>query len=168
MGADQVPAARELLPFQAKLQMPAGHSLVRIADGYPVPLVPDDDIAGAVVTRRYIALEFRVVQRVILHLDGKTFHRRIEAGSLGHGPALEHAVQLQAEVIVQVAGVMLLDDERQAAALPSRRLAARLRSAAEVALAGIFLQHRPALPFSLVPIRQGDIGSLAGKVSSRE
>src|SRR5204863_2796922 len=55
---------------------------------------------------------------------------------------LEHAVELEAEVVVQAAGVVLLDDEGELAAARRRRTA-RLRRPREVAFVPVFAQaHR--------------------------
>ena len=70
------------------------------------------------------------------HLDGDKLHRtflfsdfveafgldrqelvaRIGRGALGDGPGLEHPVHLQAQVVVQPGGVVLLDHETAVAA----------------------------------------------------
>src|SRR5690606_7896426 len=58
----------------------------------------------------------------------------IERGALGNGPARQHAVDLEAEIVVQAGGVVLLDDELQVAAAPGRDLAGRLGGLSEIAL----------------------------------
>ena len=57
------------------------------------------------------------------------------------GPAFQRAIELQAEVVVQVAGVVLLDAELQRmGTFATAALAAGLGRGIEVALARIFLQ----------------------------
>jgi hypothetical protein len=69
---------------------------------------------------------------------------RIEAGSLGHGPALEHALHLETEVVVEARGGVLLDAERPSLALSL--LALRLRRDREVTLPVVFAEsHRRLL-----------------------
>ena len=63
--------------------------------------------------------------------------RGIERRALGHRPGLEHAVELEAEVVVQPRRVMLLDDEAQLRAGRDRGLARRLGGLVEVALGAI-------------------------------
>ena len=82
------------------------------------PAVPDDDGAGTVVARRDHALEVGVLERVILDVDGEALVLGPDRGTLGHGPALQHAVHLEAEVEVQAPGGVLLDDEEPARLRP--------------------------------------------------
>jgi hypothetical protein len=59
---------------------------------------------------------------MVFDMDSKPFVGRIEAGAFGDRPALERAVKLQAEVIMQTGRVVLLD---QIAQLACPRLADR-------------------------------------------
>ena len=79
--------------------MPRSHSIT-----VPPPYSPFGDDA----------FEAAVLERMVLDLHREPLVRRIEARPLGHRPALQHAVELQPEVVVQMAGGVLLDDERQA------------------------------------------------------
>src|SRR5262245_22719700 len=82
---------------------------------------------------------------MVLHANGQALVLWRQAGTSGDGPAFEHPVKLQAQVVVQSARRMLLHDEHTSAF--ARQLAARLCRAREVALAGILAQsgacHRP-------------------------
>ena len=82
--------------------------------------------------------------------------RRLVAGqAAGDGEGDQHAVAFQADVPVQAAGVVLLDDE--APALARRRASARhrLRRAGGVPLAAIFIE--PVGHVSIVcPARAGN------------
>jgi hypothetical protein len=73
--------------------------------------VPDGDVAGAVLPGGDAALEGAVLQRVVLGLHGQVVLRRVGGFAAGERPADEDAVVLEAEVPVQTAGVVLLDDE---------------------------------------------------------
>ena len=117
MHAHQRPAAFELVAVQAKLQVPLAQALARIALGLPLAAVPYDHLAGAVLPRRDRALEAGVVQRVVFHMHRHALVGGVEARPLGHGPALQRAVELEAEVVVQAARMVLLHDEVQCAAL---------------------------------------------------
>ena len=69
------------------------------------------DRAAAVLALRDRALERGVAEGVVLDLHRQPLDRRIERRPLGDRPALEHAVGLEPEIVVQVRGVVLLDDE---------------------------------------------------------
>ena len=58
-----------------------------------------------------VPLKVGVGERVVLDPDRQPLHRRVERRLVRHRPALEHAVGLQPEVVVQPGGVVLLDDE---------------------------------------------------------
>ena len=60
---------------------------------------------------RDLALEGRVLQRVVLGVHGEVVHRRVVGDALGQRPGDQHAVALQPEVPVQPAGVVLLHHE---------------------------------------------------------
>src|SRR5262249_5843996 len=82
---------------------------------------------------------------MILRLDGEASRLGVEARPLGDGPALQHSVQLEAEVIVKTPRPVLLDHERER---PTRRCCRRrargLRRAVELAPPAILLEppHR--------------------------
>ena len=76
--ANQVPSAAELFAAQIEFQMPLVERLVEVADRLPGAVVPDVDVATAVFTLGNIALEIRITDRVIFHLDREPFIRRIE------------------------------------------------------------------------------------------
>ncbi|MGY4642513.1 hypothetical protein ACVW07_000346 [Cellulomonas sp. URHB0016] len=82
-------------------------ALVRL----PGPAVPDDDVAPAVLARRDDALEVLVLERMVLDMDRHPSHVRVERRAARHRPADEHAVDLEAQVVVQPPGTMALDHE---------------------------------------------------------
>ena len=82
--------------------------------------IPEHDRAAAVLALRDRSLEGVVVDRVILDLHREPLDGRIVARALGHGPALHHAVELEAEVEVEMTRRVLLDDEDELPALASR------------------------------------------------
>src|SRR5262249_10213323 len=51
-----------------------------------------------------------ILDRVVLGADGQALVLGIQARAARHGPALQDAVDLEAEVVVQARRVMLLDD----------------------------------------------------------
>jgi len=60
---------------------------------------------------RDVALEISIFKRVIFGPNGQTTDGGVQGGDVGDGPALEHAIGFQTEVIVQAPGVVLLDDK---------------------------------------------------------
>ena len=95
------------------------------------PPVPDLDRPRAVLAGGDLALERRVLERVVLDVDGQAPAARLERDPLGDGPAGERAPQLEPEVVVQPSRRVLLDDEdgRVAAFPGAERLGRALRIA---------------------------------------
>src|SRR5207244_6245760 len=87
-------------------------------------LVPDLDGARAVVPLRDLALEARVLERMVLDVHGEVLLARLERHALRHRPARERAVALEAEVVVEPPRIVPLDDEDRllAALLAAERL----------------------------------------------
>ena len=54
--------------------------------------------------RRDDPLEVQVLDGVVFDADGGMFHVRIERRSPGHGPAHQHAADLEPQVVVQPPG----------------------------------------------------------------
>ena len=80
----------------------------------PGALVPDHDGAAAVLAFGDDAFEAAVLHGVVFDLDGEAAVAGVVAGAFGDGPGFEHAVPAEAEVVVQVRGGVLLDDEGEA------------------------------------------------------
>src|SRR3546814_8577849 len=72
-------------------------------------------------------------------LHGHALDARIVAGALGHRPAFHGAVQFRAEVVVQPAGPVLLDDEG-APSFIGPAAGGGFRSALEIAFVAVSLQ----------------------------
>ena len=83
-------------------------------------VVPDLDRAGPVLAGRDPALEGGVVERMILDVHREHALPGLERDSLRHGPAQEHAVALEAEVVVE-ATARRAAGRRIAAPFPCRR-----------------------------------------------
>ena len=82
---------------------------------------------AAVLALRDDALERAVLERVVLDVHRQALARRgSRLGPLGTAQLLQHAVELEAEVVVQPRRVVLLDDEaRRRRARPARPPRAR-------------------------------------------
>ena len=110
---DREPALH-LLAVDAELQLAVVDRLLRIERGrlrLPRPPVPDDDVARPVLLRRDDPFEIEVFDGVVLDVDGHAPRLAVEAGALRDGPADEHALDLEAEVVVQPGRAVALDDE---------------------------------------------------------
>jgi hypothetical protein len=73
---------------------------------------------------------------MVLDMDREAAVGRIEARSLGDGPALQRVADLQAQIVMQAPGGVLLDQIGVAAAR-LRRAALRLGGLGEVALGAV-------------------------------
>ena len=73
--------------------------------------VPDLHLAGAVLALRDLAGEVDVVERVVLDVHREVVALGVGRDALRHRPRDQHAVALEAQVPVQVAGVVLLHHE---------------------------------------------------------
>ncbi len=152
----------QLLAAQEEVQLAFGQlgadpllRLLAIAERVAMVLVrrihaaiPDDDIAGAVLLRGNHALERAVVERMVLDLDREALVAVLQRRPLRHRPGLEHAVELEAEVVMQAARRVLLDHEQQRPAPIGGQLRCRLGCARERPLLGVAFQgtfHAPIL-----------------------
>src|SRR5207245_4528046 len=108
------PRPVQLLPVEPACQ-PAGALLL---DELVRAAVPDLAGAGAVVPLRDLAFEGGVVEGVVLDVNGEMLLTRLERDALGHRPALERSVPLEAEVVVETPRVVTLDDEDRLLRLP--------------------------------------------------
>ena len=106
--------------------------------GRPGALVPEEDGAAAVLAGGDDAFEAAVLHGVIFDLDGEALVRDDVAGALGAGPAFEDAVPAEAEVVVEVAGGVLLDAEREVAGGAVGRGASGLGGDVEVPHGAVF------------------------------
>lgn len=114
---------------------------MRVAFRLPDTAVPDDHVPCTIVAFRDMALEIGVVQRVILHMHRQAAHLGVQRRAFGDRPAFQGAIELQAEVVVQMTGVVFLDAELQRMGpFATFAFAAGLGCGVEVALARVFLQ----------------------------
>ena len=83
----------------------------------PGPDIPHHDRPSSVVAFGDNAFKIEVRYGMILNLHGQTLVAGIEGWAFGHGPRLEHAIHLEAEVVVQASSTMLLYHEAVAGLL---------------------------------------------------
>ena len=106
-----------LVPSRTNLSEPSCEGLRDVfVAGLRVPgaLVPDHDGAAAVLAFGDDAFEAAVLHGVVFDLHGEAAVAGVVAGALGDGPGFEDAVPAEAEVVVQMRGGVLLDDEGEA------------------------------------------------------
>src|SRR5699024_1913559 len=77
------------------------------------PGIPDRDLAGTVLALGDPSFEIGVLERMVLRLHRQTVVLRIGRRALRQGPGAEHSFVFEAEIPVQSARVMLLDDEAE-------------------------------------------------------
>ena len=145
--ADDREPALELLAVEPELQLAVTDRLAAVEGrGLRLPRapVPDDHVTGAVLLGRDDALEVEVLDRVVLDVDGHPPRLGVEGRTLGDGPADEHAVDLEPEVVVEPRGTVALDDEPAGlAGGGGRDVRCRFRRLREVAFAPVVLEgHR--------------------------
>ena len=112
--ADERPFALELGAVEDELQRAVAQAGVDVGVGglrLPGALVPDHDGAAAVLALGDDAFEAAVLHGVVFDLHGEALVGDDVAGALGDGPGFEDAVPAEAEVVVEVRGGVLLDDE---------------------------------------------------------
>src|SRR3954468_1352824 len=107
----EVPASFQPLPIEREIKGALGVSLPRIALRPPASLIPHDHGAAAVLALRDHALEGEVFHRMVFGVDGKPLLAGHEARTAGDRPALQHAVELKPQVVMEPRRVMLLHAE---------------------------------------------------------
>ena len=133
--AHEVPAPFQPLPIEREIKVALGVSLSWIALRPPASLVPDDHGAAAVLALRDHALEGEVFHRVVFGVDGKPLLAGHEAWAAGDRPALQHAVELKPQVVMEPRRVMLLHAEAVASRILDLALGfCRLREIALLAV----------------------------------
>src|SRR5437660_7170640 len=91
--------------------MAVSQSLPRIADRLPCAAIPDIDMSGAVLTGWNVAFESRVIERVVLDFDGKPPLADVFARTFWNRPALQHAIELETKIEMQLPRLVPLDHE---------------------------------------------------------
>ena len=134
--AHQHPAAAELVAVQREFQVALLESALRIV-GLPIAAIPELHGAAAILALGNGAFEIAVIQRMVFHLHRQPLVVRIERRPLRDRPGLEDAVEFQAQIVMQPARVMLLNDKMPPLRGRDLGLAAGLRGLFEIALVSI-------------------------------
>src|SRR5690606_28932645 len=99
-------------------------AFMRIAEGLPGGLIPEHYGTAPVFAFGNGAFEPTIIEGMILDMDRQALVGGVGRGSLGDGPALEHTVEFEPEIIVEPRRVVFLHDKAQTLCLAlARRLA---------------------------------------------
>src|SRR5439155_6255689 len=106
--------------------------------------VPDFDRAGAVFALGELPRERRVVEGMVLDVDGEVLLSGLERYTLRHCPARQRTVSLEPEVVVKTPRIVTLDDEDRLlrSALLRAEGLGRLLGVALALVLGELLGHR--------------------------
>src|SRR5262249_11662042 len=107
----------QLLAVEDEVKMAFPPLLMDLSGGDRVvgPSVPDDAVAGAILSVGDAALEVSVLEWVVLGLDRESLLRRVVARALRAGPAREDAVDLEPQVVVEPGRIVLVHHEPKSA-----------------------------------------------------
>jgi len=134
--ADQRPAALEVLTMENEFELAFRIGLTGVAYGLPRSLVPDHHRACTILSGGNRAFERAVIEGMILHMNGEAPIGGVKTRTSCDGPALEHTIELQPEIVMEPTGGVLLHDEAVARALTD--FGSRLRRLIEMSLALVF------------------------------
>jgi hypothetical protein len=137
--AHEVPASSQLLAVQAEPEVALLETSVRILLRLPTAPVPQQHRPAAVLAFRDSALEGPVIEGMVLGVHGQALFARDQARPLGDRPALEDAIELEAEIVVQARRIVFLDAEAEAASRGN--LARWLGGFLEIPLGVVFVEQ---------------------------
>src|SRR5262245_19514682 len=139
----QRPVSVQLLAFERefKRSLAIGRLGVRILWN-PGAAIPQEHGPAAIFTLWDDAFERAVIERMVLDMDGEALLSGIEARPFGDCPALQDAVELEAEIVMQPPRSMLLNDKGEPGVGLSARPSGsgRLRRLPKIAFASVFLE----------------------------
>src|SRR5207247_7026775 len=124
---------------------PRAIARARSAARNPMATTPYPHLVCAVLCFRNVSVLVGLLDRMALDLHSQPLFARIEARALGYRPALQCAIELQAEVVVEPPRCMLLHNKMQLTGAPNRLLAFGLAGLGKIALAAIRLQAHARL-----------------------
>src|SRR6266581_5658213 len=118
-AAHEHPLAFEFLSVKKEVELSLFPSFFRCGRIHHVirAVVPNDDLARAIVAFWNHAFEITVIDGMIFGQHGEALLGGVQTGTLRNGPRAEHAFHFEPEIVVQPRGVMLLNDEAVAALL---------------------------------------------------
>src|SRR5215510_2575699 len=109
--AHQNPGALQFFAAKGEAELALAQRFGRILIASPEAAIPQHDRAAAIFALRNAAFEITVIERVVFGFHGKALVLGIERGTLGHGPRLENAIDLEAQIKVQSSRRVFLHDK---------------------------------------------------------
>ena len=139
-------ASAQFLAVESKFQFAPRQLVARTQISFRriAPLVPDNDLAAAVLALRNRPFEFSVLERMIFHLHCKPLVAGIHRRPFRHGPRFQDAVNFQSQVVVQPRSGVLLHHKNAIAG--TANTARRFRSLVEMPFLPIFVKHAAGRP----------------------
>ena len=109
--ANEHPTTSQPFPRQNKFEVAGLECVLRLLGALrrPKTAIPHLHGAAAIFAFRDRAFEVAIVEGMIFHLHGQAFVGGIDRRAFGDCPRLEDAVQLQSQVVVQMARGVLLN-----------------------------------------------------------
>lgn len=107
--------SNQFFPVQDKLEFATVELLLRrqVSFHFEGAVIPDDHVARTVISLGYLALEFRVLERMIFGLNSEAFIRGIHRRAFWHGPGFHHTIYFQTKIVMKAARVVFLNDKRR-------------------------------------------------------
>src|SRR5262245_37973133 len=109
--AHQNPGALQFIAAKDEAELALAQRFGRILIASPEATIPQHARAAAIFALRNGAFEITVIERMVFGFHGKALVLGIERGALGHGPRLENAVDLEAQIKVQASRGVFLHDK---------------------------------------------------------
>ena len=147
-GADEHPRALQLVAVERELEVALLQRRIDVVDfRRPRALIPQHHDAGAVAFRDD-AFERAVLDRMILDVHRQPLRLRVERRPFRHCPRQQHAFPFEPEVVVEMAGEVLLHAEEQPLSRASPSARARRRLSGSPDGSGVDVKLRFCLYFS--------------------
>ena len=109
---DERPLAVELVTLELEEELPFLESLAPILERHPFAAIPDDHSSGAVVSRWNYPLEIPVLERMVFDFHCQPLVVHVVRRTLGYRPRSQNAVHLQPQIEMEIAGSVLVHDEK--------------------------------------------------------
>ena len=130
--AEKIENTFQLLPVQLEFEFPLFEPFFRVAfiDQPVGALVPNPVLAGSVISRGDVPLEFQILDRMVLGRYRKPSHARVHRRALPDRPRFQHPADLQPKIEMKAGCVVLLAHE--AVSVRFGKLPLRFRCASEI------------------------------------
>ena len=102
----------ELVTLELEEELPFLEALTPVLERHPLAAVPDNDAARPVVALWDDPLEVAVLERVVLDFHCQPLVVHVVRRTLGYRPRSQNAVHLQPQIEMEIAGSVLVHDEK--------------------------------------------------------